>query len=238
MAEDPTPPTEISLTPNLPEMTEAELRELAQQLAKPEGEHGQQVAETMNESNHGMTMATLRSLNVIDNDNILEIGFGNGDHVPEILEAARGLQYAGLDISETMLHEATARNAQLIDSGTATFHLGDGTTIDLPSNSFQRVFTVNTIYFWDDRPSYLQQIEHVMAPGATLAIAYVRSDFMKTLPFTQWGFTFTDDADIEELAQQTSLSLLGIDHLTHDVYDKTGTPQSRPFSIARLAKAS
>ena len=80
---------------------------------------------------------------MIDNDNILEIGFGNGDHVPEILEAARGLQYAGLDISETMLHEATARNAQLIDSGTAKFHLGDGTTIDLPSNSFQRVFTVN-----------------------------------------------------------------------------------------------
>ena len=229
-------PANTPLTPNL-EMTEEELQVLAQQLAKPEGARGQEVAKAMNESNHTMTVATFEALAVNNDDNLLEIGFGNADHVPELLAVASGLRYTGVDISETMVSEAKKANASLTESGEATFHLGNGRQIDFAAGSFQRVFTVNTIYFWEDATSYLQQIEQVMAPGATLAIGYVRSDFLKTLPFTKWGFTFVDDTDINALTQHTSLTIDDILHLTTEVKDASGTPRTRPFSVAKLIKA-
>lgn len=217
-------------------INEDELRELASQLRKPEGAAGLETATMMNETNLTMTLAAFESLGVEPNNAILEIGFGNGGHVAQLLSKNPGVRYTGLDISESMVAEATHRNQGLVDTGTALFHLGDGIQVPFADSSFERVFTVNTIYFWEDQQGYLAEIGRVTAPGGSIAIVYITPEFFDVLPFTKYGFTRPDDADLRKLANSAGLTVDNFDHQSDEVVRKDGTAATRSFTVARLSK--
>ena len=216
--------------------SEQELRELAVQLRKPSGSNGLKTAEMMNKTNLTMTQSALEALAVTDGGTILEIGPGNGDHTVDLLKKAEQLTYIGVDISASMVAEATTRNSELIDAGIASFHLGDGETIPLSDNHIDYVMTVNTIYFWDKPEAYLAEIQRVMKPGASLSIAFVTKDFLQSLPFTKYGFaSFTDD-DIRKMSVSCGLTLECLEHHEDTVTSKSGDEVNRQFVVAHLQK--
>jgi len=217
-------------------MSDEELRELAKQLRQPEGELGLQTAEMMNETNLAMTLAAFTSLQASSADRVLEIGFGNGDHVGQLLDTVAELRYTGIDISESMVSEARVRNAATIAAGSASFHLGDGLTLPFENDSFEAIFTVNTIYFWEEPQNYLREIARTMTTKARLAIGFITADFLGSLPFTQYGFTAVTNADIETLSAGAGLTVESIDSHTDEVKAKNGEQRTRTFSVATLRK--
>jgi cyclopropane fatty-acyl-phospholipid synthase-like methyltransferase len=64
------------------------------------------------------------SLGVEAGHRVLEIGFGNGRAAPQVIAQAVDVRYSGIDISPTMVAEASAFNAVLVAAGKASFHLG------------------------------------------------------------------------------------------------------------------
>ena len=70
---------------------------LAEQLRQPEGSLGIKVGENMNKGNRLMNLETIRQLEIAENDNILEIGMGNGYFVKDIITAATNVTYTGCD---------------------------------------------------------------------------------------------------------------------------------------------
>src|SRR5690606_5227869 len=127
---------------------EETFKEIAKQLRKPKGEIGHQVAVKMNESNAEMNRRAIEELNLTTNNHLLEIGMGNGLFVKEIYSKQEDIQYTGLDYSEQMVEEAIKINQQLINLGKVKFNLGTADQIPFHDNSFDKVLTVNTIYFW------------------------------------------------------------------------------------------
>src|SRR5690349_11633365 len=95
---------------------EFDSKTLACQLRHPEGELGIKVGENMNKGNRLMNVETIRQLQVADNDNILEIGMGNGFFVKDILGAAENVRYSGCDFSETMIKEASVLNKEFFEN--------------------------------------------------------------------------------------------------------------------------
>lgn len=87
-------------------MEKEDLKILAQNLANPQGEKGIEIGEMMNATNIGMTLESIKTLLIEDDEIILEIGHGNAAHVKSILNKAQNVKYTGIDISETMHHEA------------------------------------------------------------------------------------------------------------------------------------
>ena len=87
-------------------MEQEELKKLAQNLARPEGETGIEVGEMMHRTNIGMTIESICALLIEDHEHILEIGHGNAAHVEHILDKAQDVRYTGIDISATMHDEA------------------------------------------------------------------------------------------------------------------------------------
>lgn len=69
-------------------------------------EKGIEIGEMMNDTNIGMTLESIQTLLIEDDEHILEIGHGNADHVKSILNKATNIKYTGIDISETMHNEA------------------------------------------------------------------------------------------------------------------------------------
>ena len=178
------------------------LKAIAAQLRCPSGEQGIQTGLRMQQNNDNMIRSAIAALDLQDDERILEIGPGRAHHLSSILDKLPTVSYSGIDISETMIKEACELNKQYCESGQATFDLTDGETIPFEEDTFAKGFTVNTIYFWSDPLTYLEEIKRVMRPGGIFCIALATKDFMQALPFTQFGFTLYDEAMVQELASE------------------------------------
>lgn len=183
-------------------MDEITLKLIALQLRKPEGEMGLQVAEKMNSSNALMNQWSIEQLQVSPMDNILEIGMGNGLFARDILVNDPSVRYSGCDYSETMVIEACALNKQYIENGQARFIHATADKLPFGNHTFDKVFTVNTIYFWSRPAEELEEIHRVLKPGGLLIIAIRPASVMKKYPFVPYGFRLYEESDIRILLME------------------------------------
>jgi len=169
-------------------MDENALKAIARQLSRPQGAEGIKIAARMKVSNSSMIQRTIDLLQCRENDTVLEIGPACGDHVPYLLSRAPQLSYYGIDISDTMVQQAMQQHAALIAAGKAFFTLGNGLELPYADNFFDRIYTVNTLYFWQEPLLVLANIKRVLKPGGRLAIAIRSRRIMEKLPYTRHGF--------------------------------------------------
>lgn len=211
-----------------------ELNELAQQLNCPSGEHGRAIGERMNTSNISMTLTTVEIIGLKDEQSILELGHGNAGHLSKVLEQAQNLHYVGLEISELMKEEAKRKNNQFIVDGLATFSLYDGLNLPFLEDTFDVIFTVNTIYFWKQPIQLLHEIYRVLKRGGTCCVTFAQKDFMEGLSFTKGRFKMYDNDDIKTLIGKTDFELKDIINHSEQVQSKTGEQVQRTYSVVYL----
>ena len=172
------------------EWTEEELKQVARQLSQPKGDAGIKTAERMALSNENMIARTVESLRLEAGEKVLEIGPGNGSHVAWLMDKATGLSYTGADISMTMIEEANRINDAMVSSGSVSFELSDGEHLDFPADAFQKIFTVNTLYFWKDPRAYATEIYKVLKPGGRFCTAFATKELWSSCHLPNGVFSF------------------------------------------------
>lgn len=220
-------------------MSQAELQQIENQLSCPNGDDGIEMAKAMNDSNIAMTLATIKALEIKDHDAVLEIGHGNCQHLPHILEQASSIRFTGLEIAPTMQQEALRMNQTYLNQAkpnSLEFLLYDGKKLPFADDFFARIMTVNTLYFWQDHTGFLAEIFRVTQSGGRLAIAFAQKRFMQNLPFVQDKFTLFDNAAIHQLVADSHFSLHDIIDVHDQVQNKQGDWVEREFSVAVLEK--
>ena len=214
-------------------MTEQELKILAQQLSNPEGDIGKEVAEMMNRTNISMTKETIKALLLTDNEKVLELGHGNAGHLSYLLDFAENINYTGLEISETMKTEAENINQKYLSQ--AEFKLYDGKNIPFEDESFDKIMTVNTIYFWEDPVGFLNEIYRVLNHNGSFVLTFAKKDFMKTLPFTS-DFRLYNYEDVELLISQTNFKRMIRSDKEELISSKTGESVKREYKVLTIKK--
>lgn len=208
---------------------------LAQHLAHPEGEKGIEIGEMMNATNIGMTLESIHALVIEDHEHILEIGHGNADHVKHILNKAQSIRYTGIDISETMHQEAIRLNKAF--GNQAEFLLYDGQKLPFGDKMFDKIFTVNTVYFWQQPVQYLNEIYRVLKDNGAFVLTFGQRDFMEKLPFTEFGFKLYNTDEMEETVSQSHFKRMQISERQEDVKSKTGNETiTRNYTILTIKK--
>ncbi|MFN3405637.1 MAG: class I SAM-dependent methyltransferase [Cytophagaceae bacterium] len=171
-------------------------KELARQLRKPEGETGITVANNMNKGNALIINLTLSCMEIQNGDHILEIGFGNGKHIPDFVNSGNNIKYKGVDFSQTMVKEASEHNATLIDNGTVEIKYGNVSQIPFEDYSFDKVFTVNTLYFWETPKKDIKEIYRVLKNKGKAYISIRPRHIVEDLEFTKNIFTLYSREDV------------------------------------------
>jgi ubiquinone/menaquinone biosynthesis C-methylase UbiE len=92
---------------------------------------------------------------------VLEVGCGTGNYIVA-LESLVGCSCWGIDPSAEMLSVAQERSAAI------HFHLGWAERLDLSSNAFDLVFSVDVIHHLDDPRAYVREAHRVLAPGRVI----------------------------------------------------------------------
>ncbi|MDN3670139.1 class I SAM-dependent methyltransferase [Echinicola jeungdonensis] len=213
-----------------------ELQQIANQLAHPKGEEGLEISKLMHQTNISMTEKAIELLKLENDDSILELGHGNGHHVVELLENIPSLKYYGLEISELMHQEAKKANINHLENGQAKFHLYGGDKIPFEKESFDKILTVNTIYFWKEPLKMAQEIHRVLNTGGRFTVAFSQKHFLEKLPFAQYGFTFYDNEMVEELMEAANFTIVEQSEITETVKSKAMEEIEREFTVMAFQK--
>jgi len=213
-----------------------DLEELAKQLGNPEGIIGIEVANMMNATNIGMTKHAIESLNLYKNDDILELGHGNCGHLSFLINQAKNLKYFGLEISELMQQQAIKLNLNYIENNSADFRLYNGAEIPFDDESFDKILTVNTLYFWQNPDLLLNEVYRVLKPNGIFALTFADKSFMEKLPFTPFGFNLYSLKDAEELLQKNHFKIIESISQTEQVFSKTNEIVNRTFFTVLVKK--
>ncbi|MCD1117966.1 class I SAM-dependent methyltransferase [Chryseobacterium turcicum] len=216
-------------------MEQKDLKILAQNLANPQGEKGIQIGEMMNATNIGMTLESIKTLLIEDDENILEIGHGNAAHVKSLLHLAQNIKYTGIDISETMHNEAKRLNQNF--KSQAEFILYEGKKLPFEDKVFDKIFTVNTVYFWENPVEYLNEIYRVLKTNGTFVLTFGQRNFMETLPFTQFDFTLYNSDEMEETVSKSHFKRMKISEKEEQVQSKAGNETvTRLYTVLTIKK--
>lgn len=212
------------------------LQELASQLSCPKNEDGIEVANNMHEHNIGMTKKTIEALYIAKGDQILELGHGSCKHLPEILNKAENVSYDGLEVSTLMHQQAAQVNNSYTKANQAFFHLYNGQNIPFSDNTFNKILTVNTIYFWQNPETFIKEIYRVLKPDGLFSIGFADREFMESLPFTVYGFKLYDKEQLHALVAPSGFNVKNINPFIEKVASKTGDEVERLFYVAVLGK--
>jgi ubiquinone/menaquinone biosynthesis C-methylase UbiE len=115
-------------------------------------------------------------LDIQPESRVLEIGFGPGVSTHYAAEKATKGFVAGIDHSDTMVQAARRRNAAAIKAGRIDLKQGDVASLPYPDASFDRAFSIHSIYFWGQPIACLKELRRVLKPGGLLAITIQPKD--------------------------------------------------------------
>lgn len=190
---------------------------LAAQLRQPQGWFGSVVmSRILNRVNGKIVDATLALLAARPEHDVLEIGFGGGSAMRRLARRASSGVITGVDISPEMVQRAQRQFQSEIQSGRVRVQLGDIARLPFGDSAFDRVFTVNTIYFWPDTMQGLAEIYRVLRPAGIAAISIRSRDKMAKRGVTKHNFTLFSADEVANFMRGTGFRDVSVDHRDQD----------------------
>jgi SAM-dependent methyltransferase len=164
----------------------------AKQFGNPKGLGGKIATMIMNVINKQQYRAVESFLSKTDNGKVLDVGFGNGYLIKKLAKKYPAAYY-GIDLSEKSI-----RNVQ-----TAV-----GVAESIPFDTkFDLIYTVNTVYFWQDIEKGLQEIKSKLADNGKFVNVIYSKQWLDKLAYTQYGFTKYSAQDLAECTKQVDLNV-------------------------------
>jgi ubiquinone/menaquinone biosynthesis C-methylase UbiE len=145
---------------------------IARQSAHPTGLLGQLVARIMALDTWGVNRRVLQVLEPKPGERILELGCGHGRALGRIAQQISSGVAVGVDPSSVMRDVASRHLRRAIRAGRARVENGDSSSIPEHTGSFDKLFSVHTLYFWRDLDAGLQEIRRVLRPGGQVLLAF------------------------------------------------------------------
>ena len=145
---------------------------LRAQFGQPTGLFGEIAGRIMarTRSNTERTRWTLSLLDLKAADRVLEIGFGPGIAIQLASRIASQGLVAGVDHSQVMVRHATKRNARAVREGRVELRLGSAEELPAFDQPFDKIFTINSIHFWENPVESLKRLRQLLKPGGLVAI--------------------------------------------------------------------
>jgi ubiquinone/menaquinone biosynthesis C-methylase UbiE len=168
---------------------------IARQSRCPSGILGRLIGHVMSLETAEANDEVLRLLGLGEGDRVLEVGFGHGRTVERAAARVGAGIVVGVDASEEMVRMARQRCRHLIDAGRVRLELADGGSLPYADRSFDKAYTVHTIYFWDDPARHLRELRRVLRDGGRLVLGFHAKEeaVAASFPASVYSFPAVDD---------------------------------------------
>jgi ubiquinone/menaquinone biosynthesis C-methylase UbiE len=111
-------------------------------------------------------------LGVQPGHDVLEIGYGPGGLIRQLVDRTGAAIIRGVDPSPEMREQAERHNRKAVRSGRVRLDLGSADRTGLPDASVDRVVSVNNVAIWPDLAAGADEMHRVVRAGGTVVIAW------------------------------------------------------------------
>jgi ubiquinone/menaquinone biosynthesis C-methylase UbiE len=154
-------------------------RMIDDQYRRPSGLLGRWIGRKMARQHLPENDWTVSLLEARPTDRIIEIGFGPGLAVERLTKTVTKGLVAGIDFSQTMVSTARARNTTAIRERRVNLRYGDAARLPYDAATFDKAYSIHSIYFWPQPDRVLAEIYRVLKPQGILVLTI--------LPKSKWG---------------------------------------------------
>jgi arsenite methyltransferase len=161
---------------------------LLRQLAHPQGSLAPITAWLLNRANRAQIRCAITALELAPEHKVLDIGFGGGTSFPMLFGACASGKVAGVERAEAMVTRARRIWSREVEAEHLQIEPGTADTLPWPEAFFDRVMTVNTVYFWQDMEVGLREILRVLAPGGLFVSSVLPAETLDSWGYTNQGF--------------------------------------------------
>ncbi len=179
---------------------------LARQLGNPSGIFGRLVMRLLNRENATMNDLTMEQITLQPGDYVLEIGFGGGYLINKIAATQIPSFIAGIDPSIDVLQIGNKKFNRQIKQGYIELQQASGESLPYSDRFFNKICTVNTIYFWSDPKSVLEECDRVLKPNGKLVICYNSPAFLEQSKLIQYGFNAYEVEELESMMKNSGFT--------------------------------
>jgi SAM-dependent methyltransferase len=183
-------------------------RAINRQAASPHGLFGRVLGRIWRREHLQLNCEVVERLGVHLGHRVLEIGSGPGDALDEAARRARGGKVVGIDASSLMVRLAHERNVDAVRRGAVEVRLGDARSLTLKGETFDRIFSVHCIYFWDDLDGVLAQLVAALSPEGKLMLAFRPEGADIPARFRDPTYRFRRTDEVEAAMKRAGLSEL------------------------------
>lgn len=144
---------------------------------KPHGSAGEEMLKGMNEHHHAVTGWALEFLDLNGSSRVLDIGCGGGETLRRMAELVTEGHLTGLDYSPLSVRLSSELNRESVESGKMDIISSSVSDMPFDDDSFDRIITVESFYFWPDPSNDLREVLRVLdRDGIFLITADIHGD--------------------------------------------------------------
>ena len=165
---------------------------LIKQSQKPSGLIGRVITKIWSFYFKKLSLWAIKQTTISGNYRILEIGYGGGSTIKNLLALNKNLEIHGIDISKESYRTAQRVHSDSIRKGSVQLKIGNVENMPYQNNYFDRIFAIQTHIFWKDIKKSFQEVYRVMSSNSTLIIAsekekihYHMTDYRTSHEFSQ-----------------------------------------------------
>jgi ubiquinone/menaquinone biosynthesis C-methylase UbiE len=182
-------------------------RILSLQARRPSGIIGRYLmSKIFNNVNADLNSLIKEMLDLQSDDRVLEVGFGPGKLINAMADLTIEGFIEGIDFSQVMLKQASKVNKQHILKGKARLQKGDCSALPFDNESFNKLCSSNTLYFWKEPDKYFSEMFRVIKHGGKIVIGFRDNKQMSRLNLSEDIFSTYSLDEVVSLLSKAGFS--------------------------------
>ncbi|MBF2515488.1 class I SAM-dependent methyltransferase [Listeria marthii] len=136
---------------------------LSEQAANPRGIIGEITTKIWSSYFTDLSKWTISNTEMNEPTNVLDIGYGGGSNVKNLVELNKNLTIYGVDISKESYKTATNLNKKAVNTGKVKLSIQDVAAMSYQDEFFDIVYAIQTHMYWDNPQKGFKEIYRVMS---------------------------------------------------------------------------
>lgn len=160
------------------------------QTSNPSGLFGKLLTSIWSIHFNSLSDWTVRSTPIAKGSKILEVGYGGGSTIKNLLKHNDDIHVYGIDLSQESLQQSSKVNKDAIANNRVHLEIGDVSKMSYADNSFDGIFAIQSHIYWDDLEKGIDECYRVLKPGGVLVISCEVKMIKRYLPEYSDSFEF------------------------------------------------